>query len=69
VDQLTLTAPDISCEHCRHTIEHELRTLPGIHSVSVDVPSKLVNVSFDPAQTSYGVIVTRLDQEGYPVTE
>jgi copper chaperone len=67
VDQLTLTAPDISCEHCRRIIERELGVLPGVQTVSVDVPSKQVNVSFDPAQISRAVIVTKLDEEGYSV--
>ncbi len=68
MDHLTLTAPDISCAHCQHTIERELSTLRGIQTVSVDIPSRQVNVSFDPAQTSRAAIVTKLDEEGYPIT-
>jgi copper chaperone len=68
VEQITLTAPDISCDHCKHTIERELGTLPGVHSVAVDVPSKLVDVRFDPARTSETAIIAKLDEEGYPVT-
>jgi copper chaperone len=67
MEQITLTAPDISCEHCQRTIERELGTLAGVQSVSVDVPSKHVQVAFDPAQTSREAIVARLDDEGYPV--
>ena len=63
----TVTAPDISCEHCQHTIERELRTVPGVDSVSVDIPSKQVRVTYDPALTGEGQIVARLDEEGYPV--
>ena len=65
---VTLTAPDISCAHCQHTIEHELGSMPGIQAVNVDVPTKQVNVTYDPAQTSEASIVARLDEEGYPVT-
>jgi copper chaperone len=68
MDSLTLTAPDISCGHCQQTIERELGTLPGVQTVSVDLPSKQVKVSFDPAQTSRAAIATKLDEEGYPVT-
>lgn len=49
---ITLTAPDISCAHCQQTIERELRTVAGVESVGVDVPSKRVSVTFDPAATS-----------------
>jgi copper chaperone len=67
MEQITLTAPDISCEHCQHTIERELSTLPGVETVSVEVPTKQVDVRFDPSQTSEEVIISRLDEEGYPV--
>jgi copper chaperone len=68
MEQITLTAPDISCEHCQHTIERELATLPGVQSVSVEISSKQVDVRFDPAQTSEEAIIARLDEEGYPAT-
>jgi copper chaperone len=68
VEQITLTAPDISCDHCKHTIERELGTLPGVQSVSVEVPSKHVDVRFDPSRISEATIITKLDEEGYPVT-
>lgn len=67
MEQITLTAPDISCDHCKHTIERELATLPGVQSVSVEIPSKHVDVRFDPGQTSESAIVAKLDEEGYPV--
>jgi copper chaperone len=69
VEHITLTAPDISCDHCKQTIERELGTLSGVHSVSVAIPTKHVDVRFDPAQTSQAAIVARLDEEGYPVAE
>jgi copper chaperone CopZ len=67
MEQITLTAPDISCEHCQRTIERELGALPGVQSVSVDIPTTQVRVAFDPAQTSREAIVAKLDDEGYPV--
>ena len=68
MEDLTLTAPDISCEHCQRTIEREIGALPGIGSVAVDVPSKRVEVRYDPGRISRDSIVARLDEEGYPVS-
>jgi copper chaperone len=68
MEQITLTAPDISCQHCKQTIERELATLPGVQTVSVEIPSRRVDVRFDPAQTSQAAIIARLDEEGYPVS-
>lgn len=68
MERIALTAPDISCNHCKETIERELSILSGAKTVSVDVPSKHVNVSFDPAQASEATIIAKLAEEGYPVT-
>ncbi|HEX6509724.1 MAG TPA: heavy-metal-associated domain-containing protein [Chloroflexota bacterium] len=67
MNQISLTAPDISCEHCQHTIERELSALPGVETVSVEIPTKHVRVAFDPARTSEEAIIAKLDDEGYPV--
>jgi copper chaperone len=67
VESLTYTAPDISCEHCRQTIERTLGALAGVRDVRVEVPSKRVEVTFDPAQVSAARIEAVLDDEGYPV--
>ena len=40
--------------------------LPGVQSVHVEVPSKTVQVSYDPAQVSRATIEATLDEEGYP---
>jgi copper chaperone CopZ len=40
MEQITLTALDISGEHCLHTIERELSALPGVQTVSVDSPTR-----------------------------
>jgi copper chaperone len=67
METITLSAPDISCEHCKRTIERELGDLAGVTACSVDVPTRRVDVTYDPAQVSREAIVARLDDEGYPV--
>lgn len=63
----TLTAPDISCEHCKTAIESGVGALDGVSTVFVDVPSRHVTVTYDPAQLTETDIVAKLDDEGYPV--
>jgi copper chaperone len=64
---LTLVAPDISCDHCKHTIETELATLAGIEQVQVDPPVKTVRVIYDDTLVGEPAIRARLDEIGYPV--
>lgn len=67
METMTLTAPDISCEHCRTAIEREVGALSGVGSCSVDVPTRQVTVTYDPVKVSRSQIVETLDEEGYPV--
>jgi copper chaperone len=64
---VTYTAPDISCEHCRRAIEAAVGTLPGVEAVQVDIPSKRVEVRYDPAQVEQATLEATLEEEGYPV--
>jgi copper chaperone len=44
MSQFRYSVPDISCDHCKHAIESEVRTVPGVDSVEVDVAAKTVRV-------------------------
>jgi copper chaperone len=64
-----LSVPDISCEHCVKTINGALGELPGIESVNTDIPTRTVRLRYDPAQVSMEQIEATLDDEGYTVAK
>jgi len=66
-ETMTVTAPDISCEHCQRAIEGAVGALPGVDAVRVEIPTKSVQVSYDPARVSRLQIEAAMDDEGYPV--
>lgn len=63
----TVVAPDISCEHCQHAIEGALGKLDGVESVKVDIPTKTVHLKYDPRQVTLTRIEEVLDDIGYTV--
>lgn len=63
----TLVAPDISCEHCQHAIENSVGKLAGVESVKVDIPTKTVNLKYDPRQVTLAKIEEALDDIGYTI--
>jgi copper ion binding protein len=63
----TVVAPDISCDHCKMTIEKAVGDLQGVQSVAVAVEPKQVTVNYDPDAISWEQIAATLDEEGYPV--
>ncbi len=62
-----LNVPDISCEHCEHTITSALQPLEGVRSVSVDIPAHQVHVDFDANRVSIEQMKGVLEEEDYPV--
>ena len=69
IQHVTLTAPDISCEHCTNAIRGAVSALDGVKTVQADVASKKVDIEFDPNQVSLGQIETAMNEEGYPVAK
>jgi copper chaperone len=69
METITLTAPNISCEHCRTAIEREVGTLSGVQTCSVDIQSRHVTVQFDPLTVTRLQIVEVMEEEGYPVAD
>jgi copper chaperone len=65
--QITLEAPDISCEHCIMSIEKALSKLEGVRFLSGDPSGKVVTLEYDPAVTDLPTIEGALEEEGYPV--
>jgi copper chaperone len=61
----TYNVPDISCSHCKHSIEIELLTVAGVESVEVDVRAKTVTVVAEPLDEP--AIVAAIDDAGYEV--
>ncbi|MCC6178136.1 MAG: heavy-metal-associated domain-containing protein [Chloroflexi bacterium] len=62
-----LNVPTISCGHCQMTITEALQPLPGVTSVNVDIPTKKVQVVYDPATTGVDTFKETLAEEDYPV--
>jgi copper chaperone len=61
----TFTVPNISCEHCTHTIEMEVGELAGVTAVKAEQDSKQVTVEWqDPA--TWEQIQALLQEINYP---
>ena len=69
MEQTTLVAPDISCEHCQHAIEGTVGKMEGVKAVSVDIPAKSVHIEYDPQQVTLAKIEEVMDYVGYTVAK
>jgi copper chaperone len=64
---MTISVPEIPCEHCKHSIEGALAPLPGVASARVDVEARTVTVQVDETVTDRGRLVAAIEDQGYEV--
>ncbi|MCS6906669.1 MAG: heavy-metal-associated domain-containing protein [Anaerolineales bacterium] len=65
---VTYKIPNISCQHCVHTIESELSEIAGVKSVVAVLQSKTATIEFEPPATEELIIQT-LAKINYPIEE
>lgn len=63
----TISVPDISCNHCKMSIEGAVGALEGVHKVEVHIEPRTVDVDFDDASTSLDAIHAAIEEQGYEV--
>ena len=64
---MTISVPEIHCDHCKHSIEGALVPLPGVASARVDVDARTVTVEVDESLTDRGRLVAAIEDQGYDV--
>ena len=65
--ELTISVPEIHCDHCKTSLEAAVGALPGVIRVTVDVPTAIVEVAFDEGSVSRVDIVAAIEDQGYEV--
>jgi copper chaperone len=67
VTQITLSVPDISCGHCKSSIEGALEPLEGVESAHVSIEGRNVAISYDDSAVDIDAFVAAIDEQGYEV--
>lgn len=69
IQEVVLSVPDVSCEHCVKAINGALSPLQGVEEVSTDIATKSVHLRYNLDQVSLEHIETVLDDVGYTVSK
>ena len=64
--EIKLDVPDISCDHCKTSIEGAVADLSGVSNVAVAIADRTVSVAFDESLTRDD-IVAAIEEQGYEV--
>lgn len=65
---VTYSIPNISCNHCVHTVTMELSDLEGVQSVVANLEAQNATIEFGPPATETA-IKELLAEINYPVAE
>jgi copper chaperone len=62
-ETITYSVPGMSCAHCRAAITAEVSSVSGVHSVGVDLETKIVTVN--GAELDDAALRAAIDEAGY----
>jgi copper chaperone len=67
--QTTLSVPDISCGHCKTSIEGAVKPLDGVDTAEVSIDDRKVDVAYDPSKIDLSDIIMVISDQGYEVDD
>lgn len=67
MNRVTLSVPDVSCGHCKSSIEGSVGQLDGVARIDVSIEDKSVDVEFDEAVVHLDAITAAIEDQGYEV--
>ncbi len=65
--QVTLSVPDISCGHCKSSIEGAVNPLDGVDTAIVAIDDRNVASEYGGCGATMEAIVAAIDEQGYEV--
>ncbi|MCL1693476.1 MAG: copper ion binding protein [Actinomycetia bacterium] len=65
----TLNVPEISCGHCKSSIEGAVSPLDGVDKVEVHIEERTVDLDYDGSNTTFDSIVAAIEEQGYDVPD
>lgn len=64
---ISVSVPDISCDHCKSSIEGAVSLLEGVNRVEVHIEPRTVDLEFDEDTVGFDAIVQTIEDQGYDV--
>lgn len=68
METITLSVPDISCGHCKSSIEGAVEPLDAVASVDVSIDDRTVDVTF-VGGADLAAVTAAIEGQGYDVAD
>ncbi len=69
MSQQVISVPDISCNHCKMSIEGAVGALSGVDKVEVHIEPRTVDVDYDEGSVTLDAIYAAIEEQGYDVAK
>ncbi len=69
MSQQVISVPDISCNHCKMSIEGAVGALSGVDKVEVHIEPRTVDVDYDEGSVTLDAIYAAIEEQGYEVAK
>jgi copper chaperone len=66
--EATFNVPEMSCGHCKATVEGKLNKLSRVERSNADFEKGIVEVSYDEDRVTTGKLEDAIEEAGYSVT-
>lgn len=65
--ELSFTVPGMTCGHCEAAVRAEVAKVPGVHSVDIDLGTKVVRVTGTALDRA--ALAAAVDEAGYELVD
>ncbi|MEX0863579.1 MAG: cation transporter [Acidimicrobiia bacterium] len=69
MNQVSLSVPEIHCDHCKSSLEGAVGAMNGVQTVEVSVAGATIDVAFDAETIGLDVIKHVIEEQGYAVAD
>jgi len=67
MSQVSLSVPEIHCDHCKSSLEGAVGAMNGVQAVEVSVAEATIDVAFDAESIGLDAIKHVIEEQGYAV--
>jgi copper chaperone len=67
--QVSLSVPEVHCDHCKSSLEGAVGSMRGVSAVDVSVAEATIAVEYDETAVDLGAIRSVIEEQGYDVAD
>jgi copper chaperone len=67
--QVSLSVPEVHCDHCKSSLEGAVGSMKGVSAVDVSVADATIAIAYDETAVDLAAIRSVIEEQGYDVAD